>query len=72
MINVEGNLWIPSEGYKYISNGKTWTDSIRLGRTDSIDNWHDTNDEPPAPPVPEEEATSEDYEAALNRLGVET
>lgn len=24
------------------------------------------------PPEPEEEATSEDYEAALNRLGVET
>lgn len=72
MINVEGNLWVPSEGYKYITNGEVYTDSIRLGRTDSIDNWHDTNDEPPAPPDPEDEATPADYEAALNRLGVET
>ena len=72
MINVEGNLWVPSEGFKYISNGTTWTDSIRLGRTDNISNWHDTNEEPPVPPDPEDEATAEDYEAALNRLGVET
>ena len=69
MINVGGNLWVPAEGYRYITNGTTWTDSIRLGRTDSISNWHDTNDEPPEP---SEEATPEDYEAALNRLGVET
>lgn len=71
MINVGGNLWIPSEGFKYITNGEVYTDSILLGRTDSINNWHDTNDEPPAPCEPEEEATAEDYEAALNRLGVE-
>ena len=49
MINISGNNWIPSEGYKYISNGSVWADSIVLGAKDSIDNWHDTNDEPPAP-----------------------
>lgn len=49
MINVEGNKWIPSEGFNYISNGEVWTDSIILGATDSISNWHDTNEEPPTP-----------------------
>lgn len=67
MINTHDNVWIPSPGYKYLSNGETWADSIRLGRTDSIANWHDTNDEPPEP---SEEAEVADYEAALNRLGV--
>ena len=47
MINVSGNHWIPSDGFKYISNGTAWSDGIYLGRTDSISNWHDTNDEPP-------------------------
>ena len=47
MINVSGNKWIPSEGYTYISNGDVWTDSIFLGSSDNIDNWHDTNEEPP-------------------------
>lgn len=49
MINVEGNKWIPSEGFMYISNGEVWSDSILLGANDNIGNWHDTNDEPPAP-----------------------
>lgn len=49
MINVQGNKWIPAEGYKYITNGSVYTDSIYLGSRDSIDNWHDTNDEPPEP-----------------------
>ena len=46
MKNVEGNKWIPDDGFKYISNGSVWTDSIYLGKTDSIENWHDTNEEP--------------------------
>lgn len=49
MKNVQGNLWIPDEGYKYITNGEVYTDSIYLGAKDSISNWHDTNDEPPKP-----------------------
>lgn len=49
MRNVKGNLWIPGEGYKYLTNGVVYTDSIYLGARDSIDNWRDTNDEPPEP-----------------------
>ena len=64
MINVSGNKWIPSEGFKYISNGEAWTDSILLGKNDSIDNWNDTNDEPPEP---EEEV--DDAEALQILLG---
>lgn len=70
MTNVHDNLWIPSDGFKYISNGDTWSTEIHLGKFDSIDNWHDTNEDPPAPPEPEEEATTEDYEEALGRFGV--
>jgi len=69
MINLRDNVWVPSDGYKYISNGTVWSTEIRLGRTDSISNWHDTNEEPPEP-TPEEPATSEDYEEALGRFGV--
>ena len=69
MINVSGNIWEPSPGYKYISNGNTWSDSIRLGCSDSVDNWHDTNDEPPEPV--DDDATVEDYEVALHDLGVD-
>ena len=68
MRNPHDNYWIPGEGYAYISNGTAWSDGIYLGSTDSIDNWHDTNDPPPEPQV---EAEPEDYEAALERLGVE-
>ena len=49
MINPYGNYWKPSPGYSYISNGEIWTDSIYLGKTDKINNWHDTNEEPPEP-----------------------
>ena len=47
VINVYGNHWIPSPGYAYLSNGEVWTDGLFLGRTDSIDRWHETNEEPP-------------------------
>lgn len=60
----------PDDGYKYISNGEVWSNSVTLGIHDSIDNWHDTNDEPPTPPEPGEEAQTVDYQAALNELGV--
>ena len=60
MINVEGRKWIPSEGYKYITNGEVYTDSIVLGTGDNIGNWHDTNDEPQPiePEIDPEEALS--------------
>lgn len=70
MINVKDNVWIPSDGFKYISNGETWTNQIMLGRADNIDHWHDTNDEPPEPE--EDEATTEDYQQQIERFGVRT
>ena len=57
MKNVGGNKWVPSDGYTYISNGETWTDGIYLGVNDDIENWHDTNEEPP---TPEDEVSSEE------------
>ena len=65
MINDFSNHWIPGEGYRYLSNGETYTDGLYLGRTDSIDNWHDTNDKPPAP---EDEPTTEDKAEAYDIL----
>ena len=59
MINVRGNEWIPSQGYKYLSNGEIWTDSIYLGRTGRIEDWHDTNEEPPS----DDDAESEESTA---------
>lgn len=46
MINVHDNYWIPSEGYKYITNGEIFSNGIYLGINDSPDNWRDTNEEP--------------------------
>lgn len=65
MINIKNNNWQPSPGFKYLTNGSVWSESIYLGKYDSIDNWHDTNDEPLAP---EEELTNEDYKTALQIL----
>ena len=65
MRNIQGNLWVPSDGYKYITNGEVYTDSIYLGKNDSIDNWRDTNDEPPEP---EDEPTVEDKAEAYDIL----
>ena len=64
MINIEKNHWVPSEGYKYITNGETYTNEIFLGRMDSIDNWHDTNDEPPVEEI--EEITEVDKASAYD------
>lgn len=49
MRNIQGNLWAPDEGYKYLTDGVTYTDSIYLGKGQSINAWRDTNDEPPEP-----------------------
>ena len=66
MRNVTGNLWIPDEGYKYITDGATYTDSIYLGKGQSIANWHDTNDEPPEPePEPTVEDKAEAYDILM-------
>lgn len=70
MINITDNEWIPSDGYKYITNGSVWSEHIYLGRKDNINNWHDTNDEPPEPEE-DEDATEQDYIDALNEMGVD-
>lgn len=46
MINTSNNCWVPSDGYKYITNGEVFTTSIFLGSKDNIANWGDTNEEP--------------------------
>lgn len=54
MINVKDNVYIPSEGYKYITNGEVFATEIMLGRNQNINDWYDTNDEPPEPTYEEE------------------
>lgn len=65
MINIHGNYWKPSDGYQYITNGEIYTDSIYLGVTDRIENWHDTNEQPP------DEPDEETQEASLTRYANE-
>lgn len=65
MINVKGNEYVPSEGYKYITNGAVFSTHLFCGKNDNIENWHDTNDEPPDP---EEEPTVEDKAEAYDIL----
>lgn len=66
MIHVKDNLWVPGDGCKYITDGVVCTDSIYLGKNDSIERWHDTNEEPP---VPEDEDITADK--ALTRYANE-
>ena len=56
MVNLHDNYWVPSDGYKYLTNGEVYTDSIYLGKGQNINVWHDTNGEPPEP---EDESTVE-------------
>ena len=65
MKNVQGNLWVPDEGYKYLTDGVTYTDSIYLGKGQSINAWHDTNEEPHDP---DPEPTAEDKAEAFDIL----
>lgn len=70
MINTTGNKWEPSPGYKYITDGTVYTDSIFLGAADSIEHWHDTNDEPPEPGTDDPIDDADYIEAAKILLGV--
>lgn len=65
MINPHDNYWIPSDGYKYITNGSAYSEGVYLGKNDRPENWHDTNDEPPEP---EEEPSVEDKAEAYDIL----
>lgn len=37
----------PDDNYKYVTNGEIYSTLVYLGKHDSIENWHDTNEEPP-------------------------
>lgn len=68
------NVLTAKEGYVY-TNGETFSDVIRLGINDSIDNWHEITEEEAERLQSEEsptetEATEEDYIKALKDLGV--
>lgn len=39
----------PETGYKYICNDEVWSTLVLLGISDSVENWHDTNEDPPEP-----------------------
>lgn len=52
----------PEDGFKYITNDEVWSTMVFLGKNDNVDNWHDTNEEPPEPPQPEPEDENTDNE----------
>lgn len=62
---IDGNKLTPEDGYKYVTNGRFFSELVFLGRYDSVDNWHDTNDEPPEA---EEEVTPEEMMAELEAM----
>lgn len=65
----ENNLRIitPDDG-KWLYNGEVCSDLVYLGKNASIDDWTEVDEY--IEPISEEEATTEDYEAALAELGV--
>ena len=70
MKHLGNNVYVPDDGYKYIVKGDMFCTQIRLGTADSINNWHDTNEEPPEPA---DEPTAEDKAEAYDILmGVES
>lgn len=64
---IEGNKLIPAEG-KWLYNGEVCSDLVYLGKNASIDDWTEVDEY--IEPISEEEAVTEDYEAALAELGV--
>lgn len=60
-----GNISVrlePDDGYKYVTNGTSYSTSAILGASAKESDWHDTNDEPPSPeddpPITPEEIAS--------------
>lgn len=41
-----GKYWVPSEGFRYITDGETWATMIKLPDDSYAARWHDTNEEP--------------------------
>lgn len=70
---IVGNIITPDEGMT-LTNGEVYSKRVYLGVNDRPENWWEiTDSEVPDPdePVTGDEATAEDYQAALKRLGVE-
>ena len=65
---IEGNKITPDEG-KWLYNGKVCSQLVYLGKNASPNDWTEV-DEYIEPYEDDEEATAEDYEAALAELGV--
>ena len=64
---VDGNKLIADEG-KSLTNGAIYSKLVWLGIHDSVENWQEIPDE--EIPAEQEDATEQDYQAALNDLGV--
>lgn len=65
---IEGNKITPSEG-KWLYNGSVCSELVYLGKNASADDWTEV-DEYIELTEDDEEATTEDYEAALAEVGV--
>lgn len=63
---VDGNRITADEG-KTLTNGETYSKQLYLGKSDSIDNWHEIPDED----VPEEPTIEDKAEAYDILMGVE-
>lgn len=72
---IDGNRVTADEGM-WLVKDNVWAKYIFLGINDAAENWREATqaeyDEahPPEPTPIEEEATAEDYEAALSEVGV--
>ncbi len=66
------NVLIAKTGYVF-TNGETFSNIIRLGKNDSVENWHEITEEEAERLQSEEptdtEATEADYINALEELG---
>lgn len=64
---ISGITRITADPGKTLTNGVYSSEQVWLGKADKIENWHEID----KPEDDGEPATAEDYEAALNKLGVE-
>lgn len=62
----------PGDGFSSITNG-TMNSSMVIVPSEAFANqWHDTNDDPPEPPTPEEPTIEDKAEAYDILMGVES
>lgn len=64
---LESNKLTPEEG-KWLYNGEVCSELVYLGKNANVDDWTEVDEY--IEPTADEEATTEDYEAALAELGV--